>query len=333
VEDYQEQEYEFWRRLDEEQLDRRKLLKRGLAAGAGLTIFSLSDVALATRQRVLADPPLRGTPGTMKELVAQAKKEGHLNDIACRPGELRPDHQDLPEALRHPVRANQPRRSSGAGKPGHRFAEGRPAAPDCVDVTVAIALEGVKAGLYGRYFVNNYKTIPRAMKDTRGLWTGDYWGEGSIGYNSGLVSTPPKTFADLLKPEYKNKVALNGSPLQSGSAIAGVFAAALANGGSLNNVGPGIDWFAKCKSVGNFIPVQTTPQTVASGQTPISIDWDYNNLVYITEFPAAKWKVNVPSDASTAGTTARRSTPRRLIRGRRDSGRSSSTPTRGRSCT
>ena len=44
MEDYQEQEYEFWRRLDEEQLDRRKLLKRGLAAGAGLTIFSLSDV-------------------------------------------------------------------------------------------------------------------------------------------------------------------------------------------------------------------------------------------------------------------------------------------------
>ena len=82
MEDYQEQEYEFWRRLDEEQLDRRKLLKRGLAAGAGLTIFSLSDVALATRQRVLADPPLRGTKGTMKSLIAAAKKEGKINDIA-----------------------------------------------------------------------------------------------------------------------------------------------------------------------------------------------------------------------------------------------------------
>ena len=134
------------------------------------------------------------------------------------------------------------------------------------------------------------------MKDTRGYWMGDYWGAISIGYNANLVSTPPKSFADLLKSEYKGKVALNGSPLTSNSAVAGVFAAALANGGSLSNVGPGIDWFAKLKQVGNFIPVQTTPQTVASGQTPISIDWDYNNFAYVKEFPAANWKVVLPTD-------------------------------------
>ena len=127
MEDYQEQEYEFWRRLDEEQLDRRKLLKRGLAAGAGLTIFSLSDVALATRQRVLADPPLRGTPGTMKELVAQAKKEGHLNDIAL------PDDwanyggiiKTFQKKYGITVLARQPGRHLGAGEPGDRVAQGR----------------------------------------------------------------------------------------------------------------------------------------------------------------------------------------------------------------
>jgi putative spermidine/putrescine transport system substrate-binding protein len=80
-----------------------------------------------------------------------------------------------------------------------------------------------------------------------------------------------------------------------------VFAAALANGGSLSNVAPGVDWFAKAKSVGNYIPVQTTPQTVASGQTPISIDWDYNNFAYAKEFPAANWKVVLPSDGQYGG--------------------------------
>ncbi len=94
------------------------------------------------------------------------------------------------------------------------------------------------------------------MKDTRGLWTGDYYGSVTIGYNANVVKTPPKTFADLLKSIYKNQVALNGSPLKSGSAIAGVFAAALANGGSLSNVGPGIDWFAKRRSNGNWVPVR-----------------------------------------------------------------------------
>ena len=165
-----------------------------------------------------------------------------------------------------------------------------------MDVSPTFAVAGTVSKLYGRYYVSNYATVPRSMKDTRGLWTGDYYGSVTIGYNANLVTTPPKSFADLLKPIYKNQVALNGSPLKSGSAIAGVFAAALANGGSLSDVGPGVDWFAKAKSVGNFIPVQTTPQTVASGQTPISIDWDYNNFAYIKEFPSASWKVILPTD-------------------------------------
>jgi putative spermidine/putrescine transport system substrate-binding protein len=303
VEDYQEQEYEFWRRLDEEQLDRRKLLRRGLAAGAGLTIFSLSDVALATRARVLADPPLRGSKGTMKSLIAAAKKEGALNDIA-----LPDDWANYGELIsifqkKYGIKFARavPGASSAAENQAIVSLKGDPRAPDVVDVGPSFAVQGAAAGLYARYFVTNYKTVPRAMKDTRGFWTGDYWGAVSIGYNGSLISNAPRTFADLLKPEYKNKVAVNGSPLTSNSAVAGVMAAALANGGSLNNVGPGIDYFARLRSIGNYIPVETTPQTVATGQTPISIDWDYNNFAYVKEFPAAKWKVLVPSDGVYGG--------------------------------
>ena len=90
-------------------------------------------------------------------------------------------------------------------------------------------------------------------------------------------------------------MALNGSPLSSGSAVAGVFSASLANGGSLNDIGPGIEFFKKLKEVGNFIPVQATPQTIASGQTPITIDWDYLNLAYAKEFPSAKIKTVIPA--------------------------------------
>ena len=303
MEDYQEQEYEFWRRLDEETVSRSKLLRRGLAAGAGLTVLSLSDTALAARTRALANPPLKGTPGGMKALVAAAKKEGMLNDIAL------PDdwanYGGMIAAFKKKYgidfARDNPSGSSAAENQAIVSLKGDPRGPDCVDVGPSFAVAGAAAGLYAKYFVSTYKTIPRAMKDTRGFWTGDYWGAISIAYNGNLVQNAPKTFADLLKPEYKNKVALNGSPLTSNSAVAGVLAAALANGGSLNNVGPGIDYFAKLKNVGNFIPVQTTPQTVASGQTPISIDWDYNNLAYVKEFPAAKWKVGVPSDGVYGG--------------------------------
>jgi putative spermidine/putrescine transport system substrate-binding protein len=139
------------------------------------------------------------------------------------------------------------------------------------------------------------------MKDTRGFWYGDYYGAISIGYNQNLVSNPPTTWKDLLKPEYKGKVAMNGSPLSSNSAVSGVIAASIGNGGSTKDVGPGIDFFSTLKKSGNYIPVQTTPQTVASGQTPISIDWDYNNLAYVAEFPAARWKVNIPADGVYGG--------------------------------
>jgi putative spermidine/putrescine transport system substrate-binding protein len=174
--------------------------------------------------------------------------------------------------------------------------KGDPRAPDAVDDGPPFAIAGTAQGLFTKYFNTNFGTIPRFMKDTRGYWTGDYYGAISIGYNANIIKTPPKSFADLLKPDYRGKVALNGSPLTSGSAVAGVFAAALSNGGSLSNVGPGIDWFAKLKSVGNWIPVQANQQTVASGQTPIVIDWDYLNLAYGPEFPAANWKTTIPSD-------------------------------------
>jgi putative spermidine/putrescine transport system substrate-binding protein len=144
--------------------------------------------------------------------------------------------------------------------------------------------------------VSTWDTIPRSMKDTRGYWWADYWGAVSIGYNANLVKPAPTSFKDLLNPAYKGKVALNGSPLTANAAASGVIAASIANGGSISDISPGIDFFAQLKKIGNFIPVQSTPQTVASGQTPISIDWDYLNLAYVKEFPAANWKVVVPKD-------------------------------------
>ena len=234
----------------------------------------------------------------MKELAAQAKKEGKLNVIA-----LPHDWANYGAIISTfkkkyglAMDEQNPDGTSAQENQAVQSLKGDARAPDAVDDGPPFAIEGTAGGLFAKYFVSEFSTIPRAMKDTRGYWTGDYWGAISIGYNANLIPTPPKTFADLLKSDYRGKVALNGSPLTSGSAVAGVFAAALANGGSVNNVQPGIDFFAKLKSVGNWIPVAANQQTVASGQTPIVIDWDYLNLAYGPEFPAAHWKTVLPSD-------------------------------------
>jgi putative spermidine/putrescine transport system substrate-binding protein len=303
MEDYEAQEIEFWAKLEEEGMSRSSMLRRSAAAAVGLTVLGSASTALGATRARLAAPPTKETAAGLAELVKNAKKEGHLNTIA-----LPPDWANYKEALAAfpkkygiTITNDNPDGSSAQENEAIRSLKGDSRAPDVVDVGESFAVAGANEGLYAKYFNTNYKTIPRALKDTRGFWMGDYWGAVSIGYNKTLVSNPPKTFADLMKPEYKGKVAINGSPLASNSAIAVVIATALANGGSAGNVGPGIDYWATMKKNGNYIPVQTTPQTVASGQTPISLDWDYNNLAYTAEFPAANWGVTVPSDGVYGG--------------------------------
>ncbi len=282
--------------LEEERISRDQLLKRGVAAGVGLTILSAPLTATAARRRPLAAPPLRGKDISLKELIAEAKKEGQLNVIA-----LPHDWANYGEIIATfkkkyglGMQEDNPNGSSAQENQAIRSLKGDPRAPDVVDVGPSFAIDGANEGLYAKYFHSSWATVPRAMKDGRGFWSGDYWGVISFGVNQNVVKNVPKTWQDLLKPEYKNQVALNGSPLSSGSAVAGVFSASVGSGGSLNDIGPGIDFFAKLKKIGSFIPVQSTPQTIASGQTPISIDWDYLNLGYAKEFPAAKIATVIP---------------------------------------
>ena len=104
--------------------------------------------------------------------------------------------------------------------------------------------------------------------------------------------------------------------------------AAIANGGSVDDIAPGVDFFGRLNDAGNFLPVDPTPATIESGQTPVVIDWDYLNSAETAKIDT--WKVFVPSDALVGATTSRRSTRTVPTLPRLGSGRSSSTATRVR---
>ncbi|MCP2343913.1 ABC transporter substrate-binding protein [Nonomuraea roseoviolacea] len=238
--------------------------------------------------------------GGLDKLVEAAKKEGSLHVIA-----LPPDWANYGEIIKKfeekyglKVESENPDASSADEINAVKTRKGQNRAPDVLDVGQAFGFSGAKEGLYAAYKVQSWDKIPGGQKDPNGLWVNDYGGYVSIGCDAKKIGTCPKTFADLLKPEYKGKVALNGNPNKSGSAFAGVWAASLSQGGSLDDIGPGVQFFKKLKDVGNYNPVESTPATVEKGETPISIDWDYLNAGYREQFlpKGLDFQVAVPSD-------------------------------------
>ncbi|MEU3403254.1 ABC transporter substrate-binding protein [Streptomyces sp. NPDC006670] len=239
--------------------------------------------------------------GGMDALVAAAEKEGQLNVIA-----LPPDWANYGEMLKafqakYPkikVSSENPDAASADEIAAVKSRKGQKRAPDVLDLGIAFARSGADENLFAPYKVTAWDKIPAAQKDADGRWYNDYGGYVSIGCDAAKIPTCPQTFADLLKPEYKGKVALNGNPTKSGSAFGGVYAAALANKGSFADIQPGIDFFGQLRKSGNFIPVESTPATVEKGETPISIDWDYLNAGYAEQFKGkgVDWKTVVPAD-------------------------------------
>ena len=142
---------------------------------------------------------------------------------------------------------------------------GQDRAPDVFDLGSNVALRNTD--LFAPYKVATWDDIPDALKDPNGLWVSDYGGYMSIGYDAGSVPAPTSV-NDLLKPEYRGKVALNGNPTQASAGFHGVMMAALANGGSADDIAPGVEFFRQLKEAGNFLPVDPTPATIASGPDP-----------------------------------------------------------------
>ncbi len=238
--------------------------------------------------------------GGLDKLVAAAKKEGTLNAIAlprdwANYGALIDGFQKkygIKISVENPDGSSQDEINAVTSR------KGQDRAPDVLDLGSSFALSAAQQGLLAPYKVASYADIPTGQKDAQARWYNDYGGYISIGCDAKRVKTCPTTFADLLKPQYKGQVALNGNPTKSGSAFGGVYAAALASGGSCDDIQPGLDFFAKLKKNGNYTPVESTPATVEKGETPISIDWDYLNAGYADEFKSkgVDWKVAVPSD-------------------------------------
>jgi ABC-type Fe3+ transport system substrate-binding protein len=243
--------------------------------------------------------------GDMDALVEAAQAEGTLNVIA-----LPPDWANYGEMLetfseKYDIEINSatPDGSSQDELNAVESQRGQDRAPDVLDLGTNFARQAKAEGLTAPYQVETWDEIPEDQKDPDGHWYNDYGGYISFGCNASVIAECPTSFAELLDPKYAGQVALNGDPTQAAAAFSGVWAASLANGGDLDDIGPGIDFFVQIKDAGNFNPVEITPATIQSGETPIAIDWDYLNASFTETFAeeGVEWEVHVPSDGLFGG--------------------------------
>ncbi len=284
-------------------MTKRILAGAALAAVAAITLAACSpagdtpasdvDAAAATS---LADF------GTLADLEAAAKAEGALNVIA-----LPRDWANYGEILdlfaeKYPeitINEASPDASSAEEIQAAENLAGQDTAPDVFDVGLAVALSSTD--YFAPYKVATWDDIPDALKESSGLFVGDYGGYMSVGYDPDAVPAP-ESLQDLLGADYTGKVAINGDPTQAGAAFAAVGMATVQNGGTLDDFQAGIDFFSELNAAGNFLKIDPTDATIASGETPVVFDWDYLNAGYATALEGQRnWEVVVFPGTAYAG--------------------------------
>ncbi|AID32377.1 iron ABC transporter substrate-binding protein [Mesorhizobium sp. SEMIA 3007] len=248
-------------------------------------MFKFTGKVLSLSAATLMVSSVISSAASLDDLVKAAKAEGQLTTIAlphdwCGYGDVIAGFKaKYPE-----ITINELNPDAGSGDEVEAIKANKdnkgPQAPDVIDVGLSFGPTAKADGLLMPYKVSTWDSIPDSAKDADGAWYGDYYGVLSFMVNKDLIKESPKDWADLLKPEFANAVAVAGDPRASNQAIQAVYASGLSTGAAAGEAAgkAGLDFFKKLNAAGNFVPVVGKPATLAQGQTPILINWDYNAL-------------------------------------------------------
>ncbi len=235
--------------------------------------------------------------GGMNALVAAAQKEGTLNVIALPPTWANYGAILSAFTAKYGIKINSanPTGTSQQEVNAVKTENGTAKAPDVLDIGMAVAL--ANTNLFAPYEVSTWSSILPAQKAPNGIWVQDYGGYMAVGYSSkfGTITS----LNQLLGPQFKNAVALNGNPTSANAGLNGVMMANLAEGGTASNIADGVSFFSKLKAAGNFSPISATGATIKAGSTPVVFNWDYLNLPSYVGVP--NWKVFIPPNVALGG--------------------------------
>ena len=138
--------------------------------------------------------------------------------------------------------------------------------------------------------IEHWGDLYDASRDKDGYWVSMMFAGTIITYNTNLVKTPPTSWADLWKPEWKGKLAIPDISGTSGQQF--LMAAARLNGGSVENIDPGFEAIKKLKP--NVQMMYTQPDQII----PLFERGDIAVAVWYTDRTGAAAAKGVPVAAA-----------------------------------
>lgn len=284
--------------------NRREFMKRAGALGlSGTALSAFLEACGSSSTTTTGSNVNMAGPIDMQTLITNAKKEGGLQAIGIPPEWA--DYKDILAGYASkyvPIDYKAEAEYSSAQelevfKNSIHHPHG-----DIGDVGFKFGPTSIQQGLVTPYKHSHWDDVPANLKDPNGNWCTEYWGAQAFVINTDIVKNPPTSFKDLLNNSYKNMVGIDGDPRQANDAFIAVYTAALAQTGSLDDIQPGIDFFAQLKKKGNFTPARSSVANISKGEVAIGIMWDYLGLGFRDQLAGKpNLSIVIPSDASIAG--------------------------------
>jgi putative spermidine/putrescine transport system substrate-binding protein len=174
--------------------------------------------------------------------------------------------------------------------------------PDVGDIGLSFGPTAKSGGLVQNYKHAHWDDVDATLKDADGAYCTGYYGAESFVINTDAVKIDIKDWKDLLDPSLKNAVGIDGDPNKASDSFNAVWSAAFANGGGVDDIGPGVDWFKQLQTTGNLTPARCTQAALQSGEVKVGIKWDYLGLGDRDKFNGApNIKVVIPPSGSVTG--------------------------------